>query len=398
MTPTIKPKRDFRGHPLFSYGFRPFFLLSAIWAAIAIPLWIASHSLGPGAMSVNAGIVFHVHEMVFGYGSAVLAGFLLTAIPSWTGRRPVCGSPLVLLVLLWTAGRIAMVLGTEPIWIVSLIEAAFLVVLAGLVWREIIAGHNGRNLKVAAAVTALAVANIGFHAVVLTSGGLPQMAIRAGLSVLIFLILLVGGRITPTFTRNWLAGQSKSLPAQHGKLDDLCLILSLGALAGWTILESTGVASVLLVVSGLLNVMRLLRWRGELTMAEPLLIALHVGYLWTASALVLIGLAGLAPAHVPAVAGTHAAGAGAVGVMTLAVMTRASLGHTGRALHAGSGTVAIYALVNLGALIRVAAPFLDSPIQSQANHWAAALWAGGFAGFALLYGPRLIGARIAPPA
>ena len=209
MTPTIKPKRDYRGHPLFSYGFRPFFLLSAVWAAIAIPLWIVSHSLGPGAMSVNAGIVFHVHEMVFGYGSAVLAGFLLTAIPSWTGRRPVCGSPLVLLVLLWTAGRIAMVLGTEPIWIVSLIEAAFLVVLAGLVWREIIAGHNGRNLKVAAAVTALAVANIGFHAVVLTSGGLPQMAIRAGLSVLIFLILLVGGRITPTFTRNWLAGQSK---------------------------------------------------------------------------------------------------------------------------------------------------------------------------------------------
>jgi len=398
MTSTLTPKRDHRGHPLFSYGFRPFFLLSAIWAAIAIPLWMASHSLGPGAMPVNASIVFHMHEMVFGYGSAVLAGFLLTSIPSWTGRSPVCGRPLALLVLLWVTGRIAMVLGTEPVWIASLIEAAFLVVLAGLVWREIIAGHNVRNLKVAAAVTALAVANIGFHAIALTSGGLPQMALRAGLSVLIFLILLVGGRITPTFTRNWLVGQSKSLPAPHGKLDDLCLILSSGALAGWTIFESTDAASVLLVVSGFLNVLRMLRWRGELTMAEPLLTVLHVGYLWAASALVLIGLAGIAPAHVPSMAGTHAAGAGAVGVMTLAVMTRASLGHTGRALHAGSGTVAIYALVNLGALIRVAAPFLDPSMQSQANHLAAVLWAGGFAGFAVLYGPRLVRARVAPQA
>jgi len=397
MTTLRTPRRDHRGHPLFSYGFRPFFLLGAIWAAIAIPLWIATHALGSGAMPVNTGIIFHVHEMVFGYGSAVLAGFLLTAIPNWTGRNPVCGPPLAMLVLLWIAGRSAMVFGSEPAWIAGLIEAAFLVVLAGLVWREIIAGHNLRNIKVAAALTALAAANIGFHVVVLTSGGLPQMAIRAGLSLLLFLILLVGGRITPSFTGNWLAGQGQSRPAPPGKFDAFCLILSLGALAGWTVIDSTDVASVLLVAAGLLNVMRLLRWRGERTLAEPLVIVLHVGYLWAASALVLIGLAGIAPAYVPSMAGTHAAGAGAVGVMTLAVMTRASLGHTGRALHAGSGTVSIYALVNLGALIRVAAPFLDPSLQTQSNHLAAALWAGGFAGFALLYGPRLVAPRLAPP-
>jgi len=386
--------RAYRGPALFSLGLRPFFLFGAIWAAIAIPLWIVTYALGPDVMPVEAGLVFHVHEMVFGYGSAIVAGFLLTAVPNWTGRLPVCGGPLMTLVALWLAGRAAMLLQPGPVWLPGVIESAFLVVFAGLIWREVIAGKNTRNLKVAGAVSVLALANIGFHWMSVISGGLPQVAIRTGLAALLFLILLIGGRITPSFTRNWLGKKGGAMPAPFGRFDGAVLIASLFALVGWAVFDGAPVVSVLLVAAALMNLARLARWQGQRTFAEPLVIILHVGFAWAAAALLLLGLSGLFPSTVPRVAGAHAVGAGAIGVMTLAVMTRASLGHTGRALKAGAGTVLIYALVNLGALARTSAPFLDVNAQLIANTAASVLWTAAFGAFAALFAPKLCCSRL----
>lgn len=397
MATSAEQRRAYQGPALFSLGFRPFFLLGAIWAALAVPLWIVTYSLGPGASPIETGLNFHAHEMLFGYGSAIVAGFLLTAIPNWTGRLPVCGAPLALLVSVWALGRVAMVFQPGPALLPAVIDSAFLVLFGGVVWREVIAGRNTRNLKVAAAVSALAAANLAYHWQVLASGGLSQMAIRTGLAALIFLILVVGGRITPSFTRNWLVKQGGSLPVSFGLYDGITLVVSLVALAGWALLNGESIVSAALLLAGAMNIVRLGRWRGERTLAEPLVTILHVGYGWAALALLLIGLSGLFPTVVPRVAGLHAAGAGAVGVMTLAVMTRASLGHTGRELKAGAGTFLIYVLVNLGALIRVAAAFLESTLQAHANQVAAALWSGAFLTFAFVYGPRLLAPRPGSP-
>jgi uncharacterized protein involved in response to NO len=394
MATTSQQVRAYRGPALFSFGFRPFFLLGALWAAVSVPLWIVSYSVGPDALPVNAGLAFHVHEMVFGYGSAIVAGFLLTAVPNWTGRLPVCGPPLMVLVSVWVAGRAVMLLQPGPVWVPAIFDAAFLVLFAAVIWREVIAGRNSRNLKVAAAVSLLALANIAFHWMSLAEGGLPQAAIRTGLATLVFLILLIGGRITPSFTRNWLARKGGPLPVAAGRFDDIVLAVSYVALAAWGLFGEIFAVSVLLLVAGLLNIARLARWRGERTLAEPLVTILHAGYAWAALAILLVGLGGLWPVYVPRIAGLHAAGAGAVGVMTLAVMTRSSLGHTGRALTAGAGTLVIYGLVNVATLARVAAPFLDQPYQMHANFLASALWSGAFLGFVFVYGPRLVSPRL----
>ena len=390
MASTAQQVRAYTGVALFSFGFRPFFLLGAVWAAVSVPLWIVTYSFGPGALPFEAGLVWHVHEMLFGYGAAVVAGFLLTAIPNWTGRLPVCGTPLIVLVLVWVAGRVALLVQTDPAWIGATVDAAFLFLFAGLVWREVIAGRNTKNIKVAAAVTTLALANAGFHYLHLSSGGLPRIAINGGLATLLFMIMLIGGRITPSFTRNWLARRGAPPPVAYGRFDAAVLVFSLVALAAWVFAGDHRFAAVGMVLAGGLNVLRLARWRGYACLAEPLVLILHVGYAWAAVALLLLGLGSIVPEIVPRVAGIHAAGAGAIGVMTLAVMTRSSLGHTGRALVAGSGTVMIYFLINLAALLRVGATFLPISFQTSLNPVAALIWFGALAGFCLVYGPRLL--------
>ena len=399
MATTAEQVRTYTGPALFSYGFRPFFLFAAAWSALAIPLWVLTHTYGPLPLPLETGLVWHVHEMVFGYGAGVVAGFLLTAIPNWTGRLPVSGAPLVALVALWCAGRIAFLVPIEAPYVAASVEAAFLVVFAGLVWREVIAGRNARNVKVAMAVSVFAVANLVFHTMHIQSGGLPRQAIEAGLAALVFLILLIGGRITPSFTRNWLVKRGdQRLPASYGTLDAAVLVVSVIALALW-VTPAPGVWSgSLLILAGMLNILRLARWCGHKTSTEPLVTILHVGYGWAAFAILLLGLHDLFPASIPRLAGLHAAGGGAVGVMTLAVMTRASLGHTGHALTAGAGTMCVYLLINLAALVRVWATFLDHPVNLYGNAISGVLWTGAFAVFCVTYAPRLLSRRKPAPA
>lgn len=385
---TAAAMRAYQGPALFSIGLRPFFLFSAIWAALAVPLWVHAFTAGG-----PVGLTWHVHEMLFGYAGGVIVGFLMTAVPNWTGRMPVVGGPLMVMVGLWLAGRAAM-LATAfspdlagAVW-PAVVDSLFLLAMAGLIWREILAGRNWRNLPVALMVTLLALSNVGFHVEAHLSGGLAPIATRAALALIAMLIALIGGRITPSFTRNWQLKRQGPLPATTGRFDALTLAVTGLALAGWVAAPDQAVVGGAMAAAGALNLIRLARWRGEATTAEPLVLILHLGYLWLAVGLGLVGASVLWPDLIAASAGIHALTAGAVGVMTLAVMTRAGRGHTGRPLEAGWTGALIYILINMAALTRVVGGLW--PAQYQALLIVSAgLWCLAFLTFAVVYGPML---------
>lgn len=376
--------RDARGRiaampPILQYGFRPFFLSAALQAGIMIPAWLAVFHTAP--------VSWHAHEMIFGYLGAVIAGFVLTAVPNWTGRLPLSGWPLAGLVGLWLAGRIACDVA-EPSMVVMGIDLAFPVALVAAIWREVIAGRNWRNAPVAGILTLFAIAN-GLHHLenigVLTEG----LATRLGLGAVAMLIALIGGRIVPSFTRNWLVKNgSPSLPASFGMIDKAALAATALALVAWTSIPDDIATGALLMASGVLLLVRMARWQSFRVLREPIVAILHAGYLWLAVALALLGASILSGGNVSSSAALHALTAGAIGTMTLAVMTRASLGHTGRAIEADGWTVAIYVLVSLGALLRVAAPLLPEAylplLVTGGTFWSAA-----FLIFVGRYGPIL---------
>ena len=384
--------RAYRGPAVFSIGLRPFYLFSALWSAIIAPLWIHAF-LGGGPI----GLDWHVHEMLFGYAGGIIVGFLLTAVPNWTGRMPVVGWPLVLLFGLWVAGRAAMLTVALNADVAAMawpviVDCLFLVAVAGVVWREVLAGRNWRNLPVAMIVTVLALANIGFH-LETGAGGVDNLSTRLGLSVVSLLIALIGGRVTPSFTRNWQLKRGGPLPAVAGRFDTMTLIATAAGLAAWSFAPVHPATGVALLLAGVLNLIRLARWRGGATLAEPLVLILHLGYLWLASGLVLLGLSVMVPAHVLPSVGVHALTAGAIGVMTLAIMTRSSRGHTGRPLTAGKADILIYGLINAAALTRVVGGLLPA-VYSPLLLASVALWSAAFLAFVISYAPILLTPRL----
>ena len=343
---------------MLSVGFRPFFLFGAAWAAVAIPLWLLLFATGAGVPTALPPVIWHVHEMVYGYGAAVVAGFLLTAIPNWTGRMPLQGGPLAGLVLLWLAGRIA-VLGSAIIGstAAAVLDLAFPTIFAGVIAREIITGRNWRNLPVAGALTLLLAGNLLVHLDALGVAASADFGNRLGVATLVMMINLIGGRIVPSFTRNWLARERAEAPppASFGVVDRAVLALVALTLLCWLFIADSTIAAAIQIAGGAAVLIRLVRWRGEAAWREPLVWVLHLGYVWVALGFLLMGTNGLVPT-VPDTTALHALTVGAIGTMTLAVMTRASLGHTGRPLTAGPVTTTIYVLITLAALLRLAAP------------------------------------------
>ena len=381
--------RDYRGPAIFSFGFRTFFLLAALWAAVAIPLWTLLF-LGIGE---NMTPVFtrdwHVHEMLFGYGSAVIVGYMTIAGANWTGHYPVAGRPIVLLAALWLAGRAAMLayplLGPGA----AVIDAAFLILFALALWREQLAASNWRNLAPCIVISLLAVANVGFHARMIMPD-LGTASERMTIGLITFLIALMGGRLVPSFTRNWMARRKLTPePAPFGRIDLVILGMTGAALVLWVFLPFTTVSGALLAIAGTGLLVRLVRWRGWVAASEGMVLVLHLGYFWCALGLALLGASILAPALVPGTAAVHALTAGAMGVMTLAVMTRTSRSHTRRERRADGATLLIYALANAAAATRVAAPFVPS-LYLELLVLSAACWSLAFGLFALAYGPMLL--------
>jgi uncharacterized protein involved in response to NO len=297
----------------------------------------------------------------------------------------------MLLFALWLAGRIALFAGGLLGPLAAAIDALFPIALAGIAWREVAAGKGLRNAPICILVTLFALANIAFHAEAALTGA-ADYAVRAGLGVVLVLISLIGGRITPSFTRNWLAKQSSdAIPAPFGAFDKACLVATLIAALAWIALPDAGATAALLALAAALHLVRLLRWRGWEAAREPLLLVLHVAYAWLPVALALLA-AGIAWPEIGRSPGIHAFTAGGVGMMTLAVMTRATLGHTGHALTASAGTSLLYLLVFAGAVLRVVAPWL--PVDYLvAIMVSGGLWTGAFMLFVAIYGPMLAGGR-----
>jgi uncharacterized protein involved in response to NO len=382
--------RSAKPWPILSAGFRPFFLAAGLWACIAMLLWMAMLRGLVELPTAFPPTVWHFHELIFGFVAAAIGGFLLTAIPNWTGRLPLQGWPLGSLVVLWLLGRIAV---ATSLWLGPPIamagDLAFLVVFLAVVGREIAAGRNWRNLPVLIAIALLIAANTLIHLgtldVAFDGAAWEEAGKRLALSVVIMLISLIGGRIIPSFTANWLRRrQADRVPAAFTGFDRAVLVVSAGVLSLWTIAGLTLLAGGGLVLAGALHAARLGRWRGGDTLQEPLLWILHVGYAWLPAGLVLLGAAAWRPDL--ATSAIHALTVGGMGTMILAVMTRASLGHSKKELVAGRGTVLVYLLVLVAAASRLAAPALDSG-YAAALDLAAGAWIAAFVLFVALYAP-----------
>lgn len=384
------------GPAILSFGFRPFFLLAGIWAALAMLLWVGMLTGGLALPTVFDPISWHAHEMIFGYLGAVVAGFLMTAIPNWTGRMPIVGWPLAALVAVWIAGRIAVAVSASAPGTAAAIDLAFPLVLVAALGREIVAGRNWRNLPVVGLVALFALANLLFH-IEAIRGGYPAagVGLRIALAAAIVLISLIGGRVVPSFTRNWLAQrQSATLPTPFGTGDKVVMALAILALLIWIAAPEWPVTGAALALAGIAHLWRLLRWAGLHAGAEPLVWVLHVAYAFVP--LGFLAMAAAAFGWIQPAAGQHIWMAGAIGLMTLAIMTRASLGHTGRTLTASSATTAIYLALIGSVLARLAYGFW--PGQMGLVHLAAGLWILAFGGFAVAYWPVLVRPRVAKKA
>ncbi len=387
----IRRLKDYRGPALFSYGFRPFFLFGAIYAGLAMLAWLPMFA-GELALSTAFGpIDWHVHEMLYGFLPAIVTGFLLTAIPNWTGRLPIQGLPLLTLFFVWLAGRVAVTFSAEIGWLLAaIVDASFLVLVIAAAAREIVAGSNWRNLRVIAMVTLLFAGNIAFHLEAHFSGS-AEYGARVGIAAVVLLLAVIGGRIIPSFTRNWLARENPGrLPVPFGKFDGAIILLSAATLALWIAQPLGKIPAAALAAAGVLHIVRLARWAGDRTWRDRLVLILHVGYAFVPLGFLLAGAGAID--LVPAGAGTHAWMVGAAGTLTLAVMTRASLGHTGSALIASAATQAIYAAIVIAALARICAS-LEPAWSGPLLQIAVIGWVVAYFGFAAAYGRRLIEAQ-----
>jgi uncharacterized protein involved in response to NO len=379
---------------VWSLAFRPFFLAASLWAALALALWIGLFVTGGALPSRFDPLTWHIHAMLFGFIYAAIAGFLLTAIPNWTGRPPIRSAALAGLVAVWLLGRFICLVSTlVPLWLATVTELIFPFLLCAVACREIIAARNWRNLMMPIPIAVLGIADLLMHLELAGVALPPGLGWRLAVVAILALITAIGGRIIPAFTRNWLVKRGDSaLPAGHGPIDQVALATLHTGLFGWAFLPTTRPVGGLLLLAALLNLWRLARWRGLATVSEPLLAVLHVGYLWVVVGAILLGASVLTTA-VPEAAAIHAFTAGAIGTMVLAVMTRVSRGHTGRPLEADCTTTLIYAAIMAAGATRVGAAFVvaSSMLLIQIS---AMLWVASFLLFASAYGPMLVSPRI----
>lgn len=391
----VGPKSVLRPLPLFAKGFRPFFLLAALYAVLIVPVWLAIWSglASPGGYLPL--VSWHAHEMLSGFALAVIAGFLLTAVGNWTGRETAQGASLGALALLWVAGRVAMLAsGTLPRGVVALVDLAFVPALGLCLAPPLLAARDRRNFVMLAVLGVLFATNAVVH---LTALGVlePEAAAHAhvvALDVIVLLISIIGGRVFPMFTRNATGVSSiRSLPW----LDRACL----GAIAMLTCADALApglpqLAALLAATAGLLAAARALHWGARHSLRSPLLWILHGGYAWLVIGLLLRGASGLFALPVVGSAPLHALTVGAVGSLALGMMARVALGHTGRMLAAPRPMALAFAALLLSATVRVFGPWVAPSAYQLSLLVSGALWALGFAIFLGCYTSPLLSPRV----
>jgi uncharacterized protein involved in response to NO len=379
---------------LWARGFRPFFLAAALCACAVVPLWIAVWAgvAAPPAWLWPA--AWHAHEMLFGVVAAAIAGFLLTSVPVWTGSAAVSGGRLAALLGAWLAGRLAMALaGVLPRGLVAVIDLAFLPWLALCLGRALVPAREPRNLGFLGILAALSLCNAGVHAQALGFAVPASQALRLAVDLVVALIVVIGGRITPAFTRNALLREGVHAPLRAWPwLDRASVAGALGVALADLLAPRTRASGAIALLAALAVAARLGGWQTRRTLRDPLLWSLHAGIAWVVLGFALVAASDLAGALPPG-AGLHALSAGAMGSMLLAVMTRVALGHTGRPLVLPGGAVFCYALVHVGALLRViGAAYLPTPTALLVA--AGSIWALAFALYLVLYASLLCSPRV----
>jgi uncharacterized protein involved in response to NO len=374
LTPTEPNEATPRGFALFALGFRPLYLLAGAFAALSVPLWALQYA----GWLPGANLLWHAHEMLFGYAFAVIAGFLLTAVRAWTGRSTPTGAALAGIAALWLLARI---LGLFSLQAASLVDALFAIAVAWGIGRPLLASRN-RNWYFVVFVLALGAASVAFAALN------PRVALAVGLDVVLFVIAIMGGRVIPGFTNNAVpgAGARRNRWVEYGALGSVLLLIFVD-IVQWEV----GAAVLCLFAAGL-HAVRVALWAPLATRGRPILWILHLSYAWVAVHLVLRGLAGFE--LVPTGLATHALTVGVIGGLTLGMMTRTARGHTARPLKVGSWEVAAYALVHAAAVVRVLLPLVLPGPHVGFIELSAVLWFAAFAIFTVVYCPILSRPRL----
>ena len=380
---------------LFRYGFRPFFLAAGLAALLLVPWWAAALAWGVPLGTSWPAALWHGHEMLFGFIVAAVAGFLLTAVPSWTGARGFAGWPLVLLAGLWLTGRIGVSASAGlPLPVVAALDLSFLPALAGFVLVPLVRARN-RNSPLLAVLLTLWLTNVAFYWG-LTHGDsiFARHALLVGIDIVLLLVTVIGGRIVPAFTSSALKQQGIgiSLRAWRGMTPLAVGVMVVAVICDLFRPESVAAGAVALA-AGVIQAVRLAQWRMLRTLRTPIVWVLHVAYLWLPVGLVLKGLA-LIFALALAAYYLHALTIGAAALMIMAVMTRASLGHTGRPLVVSRATAYAYGLLAAAAVVRVFGPALLPLAYVKIVVLAAALWAVAFGIYLWGYTPMLIAPRV----
>lgn len=385
------PKQNRPAFALFRLGFRPFFLFGPAFSLFALAyfiLWMSGViSAWPSAWDA---LVWHRHEMLFGYAGAIIAGFLLTAVPNWTGHPTPKGRSLIWLVSLWFAGRVSVLFSASlPSALVALLDVSFFAACAASIAPALIKSNNRKNYFFIALLVGLSVANGLTHTYTEESSTLASLGITLALDIIIVIMLVIGGRVIPFFTERPLG---ISIP-RHPRLEKAALAATIAGLAVEALEISQGLAAALLLVSALLNGWRLATWRSLKTLPVPLLWVLHLGFAWIVAGLALKGLV-LAGLDIPSIIATHAFTVGGIGVLTLGMMARVSLGHSGRPLAVGKPMVLAFAAINLAACCRVFGVWLMPDHTMRFFEMSAALWLLAFGIFVVIYTPVLLRPRL----
>lgn len=373
-------------HPLFRLGFRPFYFLSAVFAAVAVPLWLAryfGHASGLEQVSLN----WHVHEMVFGFAIAVIIGFLFTAGRNWTGLWTPRGKHLAALAALWIAGRFAMLI--SPV-LGAVVDLAFLPLATWPLYQVLRKSNNRRNMFLVGLLSLLTAANAVYHA---AANGLLQVStlwpLESAILVIVMIESVIAGRIVPNFTANAVPGVKPVIDARRDKV--VIGVTALASLAWIAQMPAVLVASLALAAA-VSQFVRLGGWKSFATFRNPLLWILHVSYAWIPLGFALLGLAAIG--MVSTSAAFHVLAIGSMGGLIIGMVTRTALGHTGRMLKSGQMEAWMYVLIQLGVVTRFIAAVESGAWRNSGLAIAAASWSVAFVLYLIKYVPYLMAARI----
>ena len=388
---TTKGNQSSSWPAVLGYGFRPFFLLAGIHAAMAMSGWSIFLQGSSSFMPAIPIMAWHAHEMLYGFILAAVAGFLLTAVPSWTGSRGYAGAPLLGLTLLWVTGRllISIPLGL-PALLVALVDLAFIPMLALTILPALIRSGSRRNFVFLILLGALFAANFRFH----LAGASRIEPLLLAINVMLFMVAMVGGRILPAFTSSGLKQRGIDISIRsHPWLDVTALLATIAVVMVDIIIPGSILAAVAATIAAVLLALRLARWQGQRTLRDPIIWILHLAYAWLPMGLALKA-AWLFGAPIPDTSWLHALTAGAFSTMILAVMTRATLGHSGRELVAAGLVVIAYYLITIAALIRVFGPMLFAEAWQFWMIASGSLWSLSFILFLVVFAPILCSPRV----